>query len=151
MGLDLHDNTPPNMMSLFENVLYACCKRQKLKHPSTKVSNLRHVIASLKSLLCLLIGSATLLSPERYLCPSVQLKQFRKSSEKTAKLPAACGLLSYISLPSLFPFFWRFSAQSIHQFAALSWTLQMPQMKHLLNLLCTTRFISLPFNSRFLR
>lgn len=28
MGLDLHDNTPPNMMRLFENVLYACCKRQ---------------------------------------------------------------------------------------------------------------------------
>ena len=93
-----HGPGPPRQYSsdvgcvLFENGWYACCKRQKLKH-----SNLRHLIAVLKSLLCLVIGSATLLSPERYLCPSVQLKQFRKSSEKTAKLPAACCLLSYIS------------------------------------------------------
>ena len=82
--------------------------------------------------------------------PKCSTEAIQKVIRKNGK--AACCLLLAIlhiksSLPSLFPFFWRFSAQSIHQFAALSWTLQMPQMKHLFHLLCTTRFISFQFNS----
>ena len=77
--------------------------------------------------------------------PKCSTEAIQKVIRKNGK--AACCLWLAIlhiksPLPSLFPFFWRFSAQSIHQFAALSWTLQMPQMKHFFHLLCTTRFIS---------
>ena len=71
------------------------------------------------------------------------------NSESHQKKRQSCLLLATLHikspLPSLFPFFWRFPAQSIHQFATLSWALQMPHEA----LLGSSLYDLFPFNSPF--